>query len=69
MSAVAGFVVAFRMNDFDIKFKALGWAYPIAKASAGAIQVTYIMMHSMQSIQRLCIPIYACSGAMHESID
>ncbi|KAK9866610.1 hypothetical protein WJX84_002042 [Apatococcus fuscideae] len=44
LAQVAGFVVAFRMNDFDIKFKALGWAYPIAKASAGAIQVVVALL-------------------------
>ncbi|KAK9836556.1 hypothetical protein WJX74_003035 [Apatococcus lobatus] len=39
LAQIAGFVVAWTQNDFDMTFKALGWGFPIAKASAGAIQV------------------------------
>ena len=42
LSAVAGFVVAWTQtsHNYDVTFRALGWAYPVAKASAGAIQVS-----------------------------
>ena len=73
MSAVAGFVVAWTQNDFDVTFKALGWAYPIAKASAGAIQVG--LLPSVKTFQAVLSGSLAnlnpfrsiCNGVMYHN--